>query len=153
MKRNMFFLLCFCVFFLLVPVMQSVVAEEKIVVDFYYSKSCGSCKTANMTMHIIEAEYEKNYSGLIIFNMKEVSNYTYNRERQARNLGYPSVIINNETSISKDNITQVYMENISYFKTTMRLLEASLLMFPSRSTMEMEQIRTKGSIYFEAQLP
>jgi len=112
MKRNTFFLVDLCLFLLIVPVMQSVVTEEKIVVDFYYSKSCGSCKVANATMHVVEAEFEKNYSGLIIFNMKEISNYTYNQERQARKLGYPSVIINNETQIPKENITRVYMENI-----------------------------------------
>jgi thiol-disulfide isomerase/thioredoxin len=84
----------------------SVAAENQIIVDFYYSDTCGSCKPAINVMNDITAYYAENYSGKIIIQKKEVgSNGTNRKEMTDRGLSFPSVIINNNTKIPKANLT------------------------------------------------
>jgi thiol-disulfide isomerase/thioredoxin len=100
----------------------TVIAENQIIVDFYYSKSCGSCQAANQTFDEVTDHYQANYSGKILFLKKEVgSNATNRNEMRARGVSFPSVVINNETKIPKANITydflvvqiDAYVKNLS----------------------------------------
>lgn len=99
----MFFFILSFIFFLSV---SSAAAENQVIVDFYYSATCGSCKPIIPIIDDIAAHYEKNYSGRVIIQKKEVGeNATNKAEMHARKMGFPSVIINNETKIPKANLT------------------------------------------------
>jgi thiol-disulfide isomerase/thioredoxin len=105
MKRNRFvtFLIIFVVFLLSVT---SVIAENQIIVDFYYSDSCGECQAIIPIIDDVTAHYAENYSGKVIIQKKEVSSNETNRnEMLARKLDFPSVIINNETIIPESHLT------------------------------------------------
>ena len=92
--------------FFLIYLTLSAVAENRVIVDFYYSETCGSCKPAIAIMDDITAYYAENYSGKVIFQKKEVSsNATNRKEMTDRKMSFPSVIINNETKIPKANLT------------------------------------------------
>jgi len=105
MKKIRFLTGVFILVFLLI-LTPMVVAENQVIVDFYYSTTCGSCKPAVAVMNNITAHYAVNYSGIVIINKKEVgSNATNRNEMHVRGLNFPSVIINNETRIPKANIT------------------------------------------------
>jgi hypothetical protein len=104
MNKKTIFVIFFI--FLLLFSVTSVIAKNQVIVDFYYSETCGSCIPAISVMDNITLHYSINYSGTVIINKKEVSaNATNRNEMYARNLGFPSVIINNQTRIPKANIT------------------------------------------------
>jgi len=85
---------------------SSVAAENLVIVDFYYSESCGSCHAYIPIIDNITAVYNKNYSGQVIILKKEVgSNATNRQEMRDRGMSFPSVVINNETKIPKSNLT------------------------------------------------
>ncbi len=89
---------------------MTVVAQNQVVVDFYYSSSCGSCKIAKQTVEQVIAHYAENNSDKVIFYEKEVSaNITNKQEMIARGVMYPAVVINNETKIPKANITYDFL--------------------------------------------
>jgi len=93
-------------FFVFLLLVQSVVAENMVVVDFYYSASCGSCKPPKEVMEEIQEYYAINYSEIVIINVKEVgSNATNRQEMRDRGLRFPVAIVNNKTKIPKSNIT------------------------------------------------
>lgn len=101
----MYVFVCFLFLFLTVASTMAN-AEEQVIVDFYYSQTCGSCKPAINVIDNVTIHYERNYSGKVIIYKKDVgANATYREEMRARKLSYPSVIINNETTIPKANIT------------------------------------------------
>jgi len=105
MKKNRYvtFLIIFFVFLLSVT---SVFAEDQIIVDFYYSESCGECQAVIPIIDDVAAHYAENYSGKVVIQQKEVgSNITNYNEMQARGLSFPSVIINNETIIPESHLT------------------------------------------------
>lgn len=98
-KRYLTLLVFFCIFFLGV---SSIVAKNFVVVDFYYSESCGSCKSK---FPIIEA-IQENYTDKVIVNWKPFSNATYHKEWSDRGFKkFPAVLIKNETKITGENIT------------------------------------------------
>jgi hypothetical protein len=102
---NRFFTMGFIVFSLTIMA-TSVVAENHVVVDFYYSETCGSCKPAVEVIDQVILHYTENNSGEVLFFKKEITSNTTNRnEMRLRGLSYPSVIINNQTKIPKTNIT------------------------------------------------
>ncbi len=104
MKRTYVTIWFFLLLFLLGSVLAA--AETQVIVDFYYSETCGSCLPAISVIDDVIAHYEKNYSGKVIINKKEVgANATNRNEMRSRALSYPSVIINNETRIPRANIT------------------------------------------------
>jgi len=85
-----------------------VAAENLIVVDFYYSVSCGSCQAYIPIVDEVTAYYAENYSGIVVINKKEIGNKTNRDEMHARGLSYPSLVVNssnNETRIPKANMT------------------------------------------------
>ena len=98
-------LLCF---FLVLLSGQEVGAEHTVVLAYYYSASCGSCKPKTA---IVE-EIAQNYTGRVAVIMKEVGSNQTNRE-EWESYGftlYPSAVINNETKIPKENITRENLE-------------------------------------------
>jgi thiol-disulfide isomerase/thioredoxin len=105
MKMNRFLTIGFVVFTLTL-IATSVVAEDQIIVDFYYSETCGSCKSAGEIIDLVILHYAQNNSSNVVIFKKEITSNTTNRnEMRARGLSYPSVIINNLTKIPKLNIT------------------------------------------------
>ena len=105
MKKNRYFTFLI-VFVVLLLSVTSVIAENQVIVDFYYSDACGSCKPAITIIDNITTHYAENYSGKVIIQKKEVgSNATNRNEMHARKLSFPSVIINNETKIPEANLT------------------------------------------------
>jgi hypothetical protein len=84
-----------------------------VIVDFYYSKTCGPCGEAVVVINEIKVHYAENYSGIVIIQKKEIiSSQTYYDEMLARGLSYPSVIINNKTKIPEANITYDYLVEV-----------------------------------------
>lgn len=109
MKKNSYYLL-FTVLFILLLNITSVIAEKQVIVDFYYSETCGSCKPAVDVIDEVTMYYAGNFSGIVIIQKKEVgANQTNRDEMLARRLSFPSVIINNKTKIPEINITKVYL--------------------------------------------
>jgi len=105
MKKNRYFTMVIA-FGLLLILTTSVLAENQIIVDFYYSETCSSCKSAVSIIDNITVHYAENYSRVVIIQKKEVSSNATNRnEMHVRGLSFPSVIINNETRIPKANLT------------------------------------------------
>ncbi len=91
----------------------SVVAQNQVIVDFYYSETCGSCKPAVDVMDLVIHHYAENNTGSVVFYKKEITSNTTNRnEMRARGVSYPSVIINNLTKIPKMNITYDTLVNL-----------------------------------------
>ncbi len=92
--------------FIFTLVTTSVIAEDQVIIDFYYSETCGSCKPATDIMDQIILHYAENNSDNVVFFKKEITSNTTNRnEMRARGVSYPSVIVNNITKIPKLNIT------------------------------------------------
>jgi len=86
----------------------SVIAENQVIVDFYYSEACGSCVPKIAIIDNVTAYYAENHS--VIIQKKEVSSNTTNyNEMIAREVFYPAVVINNKTKISEDEITRDYL--------------------------------------------
>jgi hypothetical protein len=105
MKKNGYFtlLIIFVVFLLSVT---SVIAENQVIVDFYYSETCAECIQAKAIIDNITTHYADNYSGKVVIQEKEISsNKTNYNEMLARGLSFPSVIINNETIITESHLT------------------------------------------------
>jgi len=118
-KRYLPLFFCLLTLFLFLP---SAAAENLIVVEFYYSATCGSCQAYKPILNQTAAYYERNYSQYIVFIWKEVGkNSTNYNEMHARGLSFPSVIVNNETKIPKaslnyTNLVKVidaYIRNLS----------------------------------------
>ena len=112
MKKNISKkILFFTVFFVLLCfIAQSVLADDRITVDFFYSHNCGSCRVK----YPIINETENKYQDKIIVNWKDIAeNSTYQKEYQAVRKNYttaytPFVLIKNNfnsTILLKQNIT------------------------------------------------
>lgn len=105
MKKKSYASLEFFLILLLLTT-TSALAEKLVIVDFYYSDTCGSCKPAIAVIDEITEYYTENYTGSVIINKKEVgANATNRAEMRNRELVFPSAIINNETKIPKANLT------------------------------------------------
>jgi len=105
MKMNRLLTVGFVVFTLTL-ITTSVIAEDQVIVDFYYSETCGSCKPAVDIVDLVILHYAENKSDNVVIYKKEITSNTTNRnEMRTRGLSYPSVIINNLTKIPKANIT------------------------------------------------
>ncbi|HWR63659.1 MAG TPA: hypothetical protein VN365_04570 [Candidatus Thermoplasmatota archaeon] len=105
MKMNRLFTILF-VIFIFTLITTSVIAEDQVIVDFYYSETCGSCKPAADIMDLVILHYAENNSDNVVFFKKEITSNTTNRnEMRFRGVSYPSVIIDNITKIPKLNIT------------------------------------------------
>ena len=89
--------------------LQTTIAAETPVLNYYYSTSCGSCKQYT---EIIE-EIEQNYTGEIIVIKKDVSDQENHDEWKGYGFkSYPSAVIDDEIIIPKENITREKLESI-----------------------------------------
>ena len=101
-------------FFVFITLMQSVAAEELVVVDFYYSRACHSCDDYKPIIRHVEDEV--NYTGKVVTNWKDVgSNDTYYQEwRDYDFYGYPSVVV----YVNKDNVTKIPKDILTYVEVS-----------------------------------
>jgi thiol-disulfide isomerase/thioredoxin len=103
-------------FFVFLFLIQSVAAEGLVVVNFYYSESCGSCDAFKPIIRQIEDD--ERYAGKIVVNWKEVGSNDTNRQewRDFGFYGYPSAVVyidkDNAAKLPKDNLTYIEMSNI-----------------------------------------
>jgi len=86
----------------------SVIAEDQIIVDFYWDKACGDCVDVKMPIiNDVIAHYKGNDS--VVINKKEVSeNITNQDEMYALGIIYPAVVIHNKNiriDVLGDDIT------------------------------------------------
>ena len=97
---------------------QPVLADEEIILDFFYSSNCESCEES---LTLIKNEFEKNetYNGTLIVNIKDIAvNENYLEEYLNKYINYtvyPLVVIKsgmNETIISEMDINVEYIINI-----------------------------------------
>ena len=110
MKNNVRILILFGLLAFSILV-QSAAAENMIILDYYYSASCGDCKA--YTEGIIDP-LEANFSEKIIVNRKDVKSNTkdWNEWRDHGFKSYPAAVINNETKVPKSNLTYETLEEI-----------------------------------------
>jgi hypothetical protein len=90
---------------------QSAYADDLVVVDYFYSSKCGTCRA--YTEDVIDP-IEMNFSGKIIVNKIDVRADARDWQKFL-DLGfksYPAAIVNNETKIPKSNLTYDTLENI-----------------------------------------
>ena len=108
-RMRYYFVLILSIFIVLMLV-HTTLADDTVVLEYYYSESCGSCKEKTL----IVDEIEQNYTSRITVVRKEVgSNNTNWQEWKDHGFSlYPSVVINNETKIPKNNITKENLEAI-----------------------------------------
>ncbi|UCF11613.1 MAG: hypothetical protein JSW06_06060 [Thermoplasmatales archaeon] len=109
MKNNVRILILFGLLAFSILV-QSAAAEDMIILDYYYSETCGSCRPFTEEIN----EIASNFSKKIIVNKKDVRSNTTNWD-EWRNHGfksYPSAVINNETKVPKNNLTYETLEVI-----------------------------------------
>ena len=112
MKKNRYATLLIISVVLLLSI-TSVIAENQVIVDFYYSEACGSCIPFIALIDNVTAHYTENNSGKVVIQKKEVSSNTTNyNEMLAREVSYPAVVINNKTKIPEDYITNDYLIEI-----------------------------------------
>ena len=97
---------------------QPVLADGEIILDFFYSSNCEPCEES---LILIENEFEKNetYNGTLIVNIKDIAvNEDYREEYFDKYINYtvyPLVVIKsgmNETIIGEMDITVEYIKNI-----------------------------------------
>ncbi|MFH1100788.1 MAG: hypothetical protein V1726_01970 [Methanobacteriota archaeon] len=99
-------IITFCFVILLFISMYSVAAEDHVTVVLYYSATCGSCKIAKKLIDDLKMNYSETQ---VVFIEKQIG--VKHPENQTewesyRFHTYPGVVINNETLIPKENITQ-----------------------------------------------
>jgi hypothetical protein len=112
MKKNRYATLLIISVVLILSI-TSVIAENQVIVDFYYSEACGSCIPFIALIDNVTAHYTENNSGKVVIQKKEVSSNTTNyNEMLAREVSYPAVVINNKTKIPEDYITNDYLIEI-----------------------------------------
>jgi len=79
-------------------------AEDEIVVEYFYSSKCGTCKDYSDKIK----ELEQNYTGRVLFlwlDIIRVENWSKLREYDL--VTSPSAVVNNETKVPKDyNVTK-----------------------------------------------
>lgn len=109
MKNNVRILILFGLLAFSILV-QSAAAENVIILDYYYSETCGSCRAYTEEVNEIEA----NFSEKIIVNRKDVRSNTknWNEWRDHGFKSYPAAVINNETKVPKSNLTYETLEEI-----------------------------------------
>lgn len=114
MKKTYSMILLFFVFIFFI---QSVVAEDSVIVNFYYSEICHTCD--EYIPIITQIENDQNYSGKVVTFWKEVGSNDTNRQ-EWRDYGfysYPSVVVYvNSDNIS--NVTKIPKDILNYKNVT-----------------------------------
>jgi len=87
--------------FLFQLLIQPVLADAEITVDYFYSSGCGTCRTNKEHIREVE-EYYNGSKDIIVFQMKEVKDY--NEEHQFYKSNYSAkgyfVVVKNSTNIT-----------------------------------------------------
>ncbi len=99
MKMNRLFTIIFVVF-IFTLITTSVIAEDQVIVDFYYSETCGSCKPAVDIIDQVILHYAENNSDNVVFFKKEITSNTTNRNEMRAERGKLS-ICNYQQSLQK----------------------------------------------------
>ncbi len=90
-----------CLLFLLQLLIQPVLADAEITVDYFYSSSCGTCRTNKEHIQEVE-EYYNGSKDIIVFQMKDVKDY--NEEHQFYKSNYSAsgyfVVVKNSTNLT-----------------------------------------------------
>jgi len=112
MKHTLSMILISITFCLLILVSIYPVTAEDVVITYYYDShsTCGSCIQRNEIMSTVE----QNYTGRITVIWKDYYNNASIRE-EANELGllsFPSGIINGETLIPRNNITEEHLNRL-----------------------------------------
>jgi len=99
------------IIFTLTILAQSAFAEDLVIVDYYYSSKCGTCRV--FTEEVIDP-IEMNFSGKIIVNRIDIrANAKVWQEFVDFGFkAYPAAVVNNETKIPKSNLTYDTLEYI-----------------------------------------
>jgi len=99
------------IIFTLTILAQSAFAEDLVIVDYYYSSKCGTCRV--FTEEVIDP-IEMNFSGEIIVNRIDIrANAKVWQEFVDFGFkAYPAAVVNNETKIPKSNLTYDTLEYI-----------------------------------------
>jgi len=110
MKKTLkLFILTVCIF--LFFFVQTIAAEELIVVNFYFSEDCGTCHDYKPIIQQIE-DFE-NFTGKIEVKRKEIStNETNRQEMISFGLGIPSVAVTYKSEVTKVPTSQFTYENL-----------------------------------------
>lgn len=100
--------LLFFMQFLLKPVL----AEDEVVVDFFYSSKCPSCQSY---VSFVE-EVEENYTDVVFLWLDvadaEQGSENYDKMHDYGFTSFPCAVVNNETKIPKVNLTRDALESV-----------------------------------------
>ena len=96
--------------FFLLLLIQPVLADAEITVEYFYNKNCGTCKTNKGHIEEVE-EYYSGREDIIVFQMKEVNEYSEDYQYYKSNYsatGYFAVVRNstNVTIISSSYLSE-----------------------------------------------
>jgi len=109
-------LLFFAVFFVLFSfIAQSVMADDRITVDFFYSSKCGSCTKKIPIINEIAEKYQSN----ITVNLKDIADndtnlHEYQIVSKNYSVTYPFVLVrnNSNSTVIKYNMTVVEISRV-----------------------------------------
>ena len=76
---------------------STVIADDPILIDFYYSEVCASCEQAEE--EIVIPLIEKHQENITVLFKDVNENLTYRQEMINHRLSFPSIVIKNETKI------------------------------------------------------
>ncbi len=90
--------------FLFQLLIQPVLADAEITVDYFYSTNCGSCRDKKEWIGEVE-DYYNDSKDIIVFQMKDINiNSSYNDEYQYYRTNYgaswPFVVVKNSTNLT-----------------------------------------------------
>ena len=92
-----------------VSIIMSVQAEKLIVIEYFYSETCGKCEEYTEFVEQFVADYEEK---VLLLN-KPIGNRTYRGEWLAYNFTtYPCAMIEYETAIPKNNMSYETLEAV-----------------------------------------
>jgi len=81
--------------FLVYPVL----AENEIVVEYFYNSKCGDCKKYSTELE----DLEQNYTSGVVFLWLDITSYeNWSKMREYNLFSSPSAVVNNETKVPKD---------------------------------------------------
>lgn len=96
--------------FLFQFIIQPVLAEEKIVVEYFYNSKCGTCRVYTVMMEEIEQSYADDEVIFLVLDVKYQDNYSKLAEYDL--FPYPCAVVNGETKIPKANMTDEYVISV-----------------------------------------
>lgn len=106
--------------FFLLLLIQPVLADAEITVEYFYNKGCGSCREKKGWIEEVE-DYYNDSKDIIVFQMKEVNEYTEDYQYYKSNYsasGY-FVVVSNSTNVTILSSSYLTEEGVwTYLNTT-----------------------------------